>query len=115
MKKSLLAVVMVMAAVMGLVALSGGEAQAAWVTCTITQVGATGTNYWVTASDSSPAQLFNNVTFVIDETNGRGKEMYLSALTAFANSTYLWLWVDAPYGNYGTAWGAIAAKYPYVQ
>lgn len=113
MKKSLLAVAMAMITVLGLVALSGGDAQAAWVTCTVTQVGATGTNYWVTASDASQAQLFNNVTFVLDETNGRGKEMFTSALTAFANSTYLQLWVDPPYNNYTTAWGALAAKYPY--
>ena len=109
MKKSVLAVVMV--AVMGLVALSGGVAQAAWATCTVTQVGSTGSNYWVTASDTTtPTALFTNVTFIIDETNGRGKEMFATALTAFANSTYLQIWVDPPYNNYTTIWGALATK-----
>jgi hypothetical protein len=110
MKKRMLAVVML--TVMGLVVgLSGGVAQAAWATCTISNVGSTGSNYWVTATDTTvPTPLFTNVTFILDETNGRGKEMFATALTAFANSTNIQLWVDPPYNNYTTAWGALATK-----
>jgi hypothetical protein len=110
MKKSVMAVVML--TVLGLmVGLSGGVAQAAWATCTISNVGSTGSNYWVTATDTTtPTALFTNVTFILDESNGRGKEMFATALTAFANSTNIQIWVDPPYNNYTTIWGALASK-----
>ena len=109
MKMRVMAVVML--TVMALVGLSGGVAQAAWATCTISNVGSTGTNYWITVTDTTtPTPLFTNVTFIIDESNGRGKEMFATALTAFANSTNIQLWVDSPYNNYNTAWGALASK-----
>ena len=108
MKKKVLAVMLL--TVMGLVGLSGGVAQAGWQTASITQVGSTGTNYWLTATSTTSTPPFTNVTFVIDETNGRGKEMFAAALTAFANSTNVQIWVDAPYDNYTTAWGVLATK-----
>jgi hypothetical protein len=57
-----------------------------------------------------PTALFENVTFILDETNGRWKEMFATALTAFANSTNIQLWVESPYDKYTIAWGAIATK-----
>ena len=108
MKKKMLAVMLL--TVMGLVGLSGGVAQAAWATASVSQVGSTGTNYWLTVTSTDATPLFTNVTFVIDETNGRGKEMFAAALTAFANSTNVQIWVDAPYNNYNTAWGVLATK-----
>jgi hypothetical protein len=108
MKKSMLAVVMV--TVMALVGLSGGVAQAAWQTCTVSQVGSTGSNYWITASCTTSTPPFTNVTFIIDESNGRAKEMFATALTAFANSTNIQIWIDPPFVNYSIAWGALATK-----
>jgi len=110
MKKSVMAVVMVTVMAM-LVGLSGGVAQAAWATCTVSQVGSTGSNYWVKASDTTtPTPLFTDITFIIDESNGRGKEMFATALTAFANSTNIQIWVDSPYNDYTIIWGALATK-----
>ena len=109
MKKRLMVVVMVM----GMVALLAGIAQADWVTCSISQVGSTGTGYLIKASDTNmvaPGPLFTNVTFVIDPYSGKGKEMLATALTAFANSTYVQIYVVAPYTDYTVAWGVLAAK-----
>jgi len=108
MKKKVLAVMLL--TVMGLVGLAGGVAQAGWETASVTQVGSTGTNYWLTASSTTSTPPFNNITFIIDESNQRGKEMFATALTAFANSTNVQIWVDAPFVNYNTAWGVIATK-----
>lgn len=109
MKKSVMAVVMVTVMAM-LVGLSGGVAQAAWATCTISNVGSTGSNYWLTASSSTTTPPFTDVTFILDESNGRGKEMFATALTAFANSTNIQIWIDPPYNNYTIVWGALASK-----
>ena len=108
MKKKALALMLL--AVMGLVGLSGGVAQAGWETASILQVGSTGTNYWLTASSTTSTPPFSNITFIIDESNGRGKEMFATALTAFASSTNVQIWVDAPFDNYTIAWGVIASK-----
>ena len=108
MKKRVMAVVML--TVMGLVALSAGIAQADWQTCTVSQVGSTGSNYWITATETSTTPLFSNVTFIIDESNGRGKEMFATALTAFANSSNVQIWVASPYTNYTTVWGLLGVK-----
>jgi len=64
----------------------------------------------LTATSTAATPLFTNVTFVIDESNGRGKEMFAAALTAFANSTNVQIWVDSPFDNYTIAWGVIASK-----
>ena len=105
MKKRMMVVVML--TVMVMVALSAGFAQAAFKTCTVSQVGCNGDMYWLTATETSNA--FTNMTFVIDDRT-RGKEMFATALTAFANSTNLLLWVDPPYVNYMITWAVVAAK-----
>ena len=87
MKKRTMAVVML--TVMALVGLSAGIAQAEWCTVTVSQVGSTGAAYFIKASDTTtPTPKFTNITFVIYE-NGRQKEEFATALTAFANSTYV--------------------------
>ena len=88
--------------VMGLAALSIGNAEAGWYTCTISQAGSDWTNLVVTLSDvptPPAAAAFTNRAFVIDATgNGTGiskaKEMYAAALTAFANSTYVYVFIN---------------------
>ena len=112
MQKRVLAVVMVtVMAIMAMAGLSSGVSQAAWATCTVSQVGSPGSNYWLKASDTTtPIPLFTDITFILDESNGRGKEMFATALTAFANSTNIQIWVDSPYNDYTIIWGALATK-----
>jgi hypothetical protein len=108
MKKRAMVVAVVTAFVM--VGLLAGIAQAAWVTATVSYVGSTGTAYLVKASDTTtPIPLFTNVIFILDPYGTRGKEMYAAALTAFANSTNVQLYVDA-YTDYSVAWGCLATK-----
>jgi len=107
MKKRALVVVLLM---MGLLALLAGIAQADWRTCTISQAGSYSSGYVIQATDLGSPVAFTNTTFVIDESGGRGKEMYAAALTAFANSTNLQIWVDAPYSAFSVVWGALATK-----
>jgi hypothetical protein len=105
------AMIVAMVTVFAIVGLLGGIAQAAWTTCTVSYVGSTGTAYLVQASDTTtPTPLFTNVIFILDPYGTRGKEMYAAALTAFANSTYVQLYVDPPYTNYSIVWGALATK-----
>jgi hypothetical protein len=92
-----------------MVGLLGGIAQAAWVTCTLSYAGSTGSAYIVKATDTAPSPLFTDIIFVLDPYGNRGKEMYAAALTAFANSTYVQLYVDA-YTDYSVAWGVLASK-----
>jgi hypothetical protein len=107
MKKSVIVVVML--TVMALVGLAV-VAQAAWYTCTIDEVGSTGSAYFVIATDTNTnSPYFTKVQFVIDEVNGRGKEMYAAALTAFANSTNLKIFITDNV-DYTTIWGAYAVK-----
>ena len=108
MKKKVLALVML--TFMVLVGLSG-VAQAGWVTCTVSQVGSTGSNYWVTVTEAVTNPTFTNATFFIDEGSQRGKEMFATALTAFANSTNVQLWIEPPYNSYETiVWALLASK-----
>ena len=85
--------------VMGLAALSIGNAEAAppWYNCTISQAGANWTaNYVVTLSDTATPPAFTNRQFIIDIAAGKQKEMYAAALTAFANSTYVLVYINPP-------------------
>ncbi len=90
MKKKVL-VVMVLC-VMGLTALSIGNADAApWYTCTITRVGVTGTSYYAMLSDTNSTPAFSNRFFVLDPT--MGKELLATVLTAFSSGSKLWCYI----------------------
>ena len=108
------AMVVAMLTVMGLVALSAGIAQAGWTACTISEVGAVGYGYVIkiTAVIVPPATtpVFTNLICLIDTSGGKQKEMYAAALTAFANSSNVLIYVDPPYTDYTTAWGVYAIK-----
>jgi hypothetical protein len=106
MKKRTMAVVML--TVMALVGLSA-VAQAEWCTVTVSQVGSTGAAYFIKATDTTtPTPKFTDITFVIYE-NGRQKEEFATALTAFANSTYVSMYVDG-YTDYSLVYGVLATK-----
>ena len=107
MKKKMMVVVLV--TVFAMVGLLGGIAQAAWMTCTISYVGSTGTGYLVEATDTAVPAAFTKALFVIDPYSGKGKEMYAAALTAFANSTNVQLFVDT-FTPYSIIWGCLASK-----
>jgi hypothetical protein len=96
--------------VMGLAALSIGNAEAAppWYTCTISLAGTTDSGYYVvTLSDTTtPTPVFTDMTFLLSPGSAFQKEMYAAALTAFANSTNVS--VNIPYVAAG---GTISALY----
>jgi hypothetical protein len=105
------AMVVAMLTVFAMVGLLGGIAQAAWVTCTLTYVGSTGTGYIIQASDTASTPAFPaNTIFVLDPYSGKAKELYAAALTAFANSSYVQIWLEAPIADYSVAWGCLASK-----
>jgi hypothetical protein len=90
------AILVVLLCVMGLAALSIGNAEAAppWYTCTISQVGSNWVSYVVTLSDmTKPNPLFTNVMFTIDKDND--KEMYSAALTAFASGCNVLVYLNS--------------------
>ena len=103
------AMIVVLVTVFALVGLLGGVAQAAWYTCSISYVGSTGTGYLVEATDTAVPPAFTKVLFVLDPYSGNGKELYAAALTAFANSNYVQLFVDT-FTPYSIAWGCLATK-----
>jgi hypothetical protein len=89
MRKKLMLVALL--CVMGLTALSIGNAEAAgpWYTCTISQAGSNWVGYVVTLSDTAATPAFTNVAYVIDTVAGKQKEIYAAALSAWANSSYV--------------------------
>jgi hypothetical protein len=103
------AILVLLLGVMGLAALSIGNAEAAappWYVCTISQVGTSGGYYVVTLSDTTtPTAVFTDRQFVLSTTT-LGKEIYAAALTAWANSSYVY--VNLP--NTG-AWKPIVGLY----
>ncbi len=104
------AMVVAMLTIMGLVALSAGFAQADFRTCTISQVGSYASGYVIQVTDTGSPVQFTNRNFIIEESMGKGKEMLAAALTAFANSTNVQIWVDPPYTDMSLAWSVVAVK-----
>ena len=89
--------------VMGLAALSIGNAEAAppWYNCTISQAGANWTpSYVVVLSDTATTPAFTNREFVIDSASAQKNAIYAAALTAWANSSYVLVYLQ------GTAVGS---------
>ena len=79
------ALVVTVVCVMGLAALSVGNADAgAWYACSVKDAGSTYNAYFIVATSTS-AQISSPTLFIIYEGNGRAKEMLASALTAVAN------------------------------
>ena len=104
------AVVVAMLTVFVMVGLLGGVAQAAWKTCTLSYAGATGTGYIIKATDTAQSPDFTNMIFVLDPYSGEAKQLYAAALTAFANSSYVQIFVEPPFADYSIAWGCLASK-----
>lgn len=101
------ALVAVLFSVMVLAALSIGNADAAWYTCTIRQAGSTYNYYYVQITDNNGA--FTATNYIIDESYGRGKEMYAAALTAWANGSNVYVYVDNT-TQYSTVWALAATN-----
>jgi hypothetical protein len=102
------AILLMVLCVMGLTALTIGNAQAAWVPCTISKVGSftNGADFIkVSALDAS----FTNLTFILDNSNNQARSMLAAALTAFANSTNVEVYVETP-SDYGLAFGVAPIK-----
>jgi hypothetical protein len=104
------ALIVALLCVMGLTALSIGNAEAGqWYTCTMSQVGNTFNNYFITVSDVAGTAFPDNTTFVIPPDFPYAKEMYAAALTGFANSTNVWVWLESV-GPYSPVYGVMPSK-----
>jgi hypothetical protein len=105
------ALVVVLLCVMGLAALSINNAEAGgWYTCTVSQAGATTWGYLVTLSDTvaPPNNAFPANTPFLITTVANTKEMYAAALSAWANSTYVVVYLET-LGEYSSIWGVKAS------
>jgi hypothetical protein len=95
--------------VMGLTMLSVGNANAgAWYNCTINAAGSVTVppgSYFVRITEINGA--FTDAFMWLDTT--MAKEMLASALTAFANSTNVWVYLEST-AAYSTAFGLAALK-----
>ena len=102
-KKALL----LMVAILAMVALMAGMAQAqSWVKCNLTEVNANSWMYYVIADEAAGA--FTGRVFFIDESSGKGKEMLAAALTGFASTTPVNLYLYST-ANLSTAFGVAPA------
>jgi hypothetical protein len=81
--------------VMGIATMAIGNANAAgWYTCSVSGCGATWADAYITVTDTATNPAFPaNTTFVIDNSTGKSNQMYAAALTAFANSTNVMLYL----------------------
>lgn len=93
--------VVVLLCVMGLATMAIGNVEAAgWYTCTVSGCGATWADAYIMVTDTAGTPAFPaNTTFVIDNSTGKSNQMYAAALTAFANSTNVLVYLldTAPY------------------
>jgi hypothetical protein len=85
------ALVVVLLCVMGLATICIGNADAAWFTCTMGNVGTSGGGTYIVLSDTAGSPAFTNQWFVFDTSLGQDKSMLASALTAFANSSNVYV------------------------
>ena len=108
-RKGLLVVLL---CVMGLATISIGNVEAAgpWYTCTISGAGATSTDSAITLTDTATTPGFPaNTTYFIDNSTQRANQMLAAALTAFANSTNVVVYL-ADTAPYSTTSAVIAVK-----
>jgi hypothetical protein len=97
MKRKGLAVVLLCVLGLATIAIGNVEAAGPWYTCTVSGCGATWTDAYITVTDTATTKGFpDNTTFVIDNTTGQANKMYAAALTAFANSTNVQLYIPDP-------------------
>lgn len=104
----------VLLSVMALIAVTVGSVSAAgWYTCTISETGSNNNFYYITVSDNAiPPGFPANTMFFIDPTQPiGGKEMYAAALTAFANSTNVKVYLfGAPPSQFDLCGGVMVSK-----
>jgi hypothetical protein len=95
MKKKLVVLAMV-GILMAVFTVGNAMAAAQWYTCTISQAGSTIFGYsFITVTDTAQTPAFTNAIFFISDTAPDAKNMYASALTALANSSNVWVFLDA--------------------
>jgi hypothetical protein len=90
--------VVVLLCVMGLATISIGNVEAAaWYTCSVSLAGASISDAIVCLTDTAAAPAFPAATpFIIDNSTGRANQMLATALTAFANSTNVSVYLVSP-------------------
>ena len=87
------ALFVVLACVMALATVSVGSAVAGFYTCTVNSTGCAGTFFTLNLTDVNGA--FPATDFVIDAAIPGANAMLATALTAFANSTNLKVWLES--------------------
>ena len=105
-----LAVVMIMACIMGMAIFSVVNAAVTppLYEVTISEIGAASWGYYFKCSDVGAA--FTNVYFVIDPSNAsKANGMYATGLTAFANSTNAQVYLPA-ITEWSTCWSVSGLK-----
>ena len=81
------ALVVILVVVMGMAAISIGNAEAGIFTCTISQAGADNGGFYKVVLSDAVGTAFTDMLFLLSPANAQQKNMYAAALTAFANST----------------------------
>lgn len=103
--------VVALACVMGLTMLTVGSANAGnWFVCTISAAGSVtvpSIYYFVKVTEVNGA--FTDAFMWLDSAGGAQKEMLASALTAYANSTNVWVYLENT-AAYSTIYGLAALK-----
>ena len=81
---------------MGMATLSIGNVEAAgWYSCTLNQVGVLpDSGYLVVSSNDSPAAFPAKTPFILDTSQANANKLLAAALTGFANSTIVWVYVN---------------------
>jgi hypothetical protein len=93
--KKRMAVLAMVGILMALFTVGNAMAAAQWYTATISQAGATTFGYsFVTLTDTAATPAFTNAIFFISDTAPDAKNMYAAALTALANSSPVWAFLD---------------------
>jgi hypothetical protein len=109
MKRKVL-VVLLCAMALAAISFSNAEAAAGWHTCIISKVGASNSYYLLYLTDTAPTpDWVGEQVFIISLTSAEAKAMYATALTAWANSSNVSVYLTA-FTPYSSAWGVAAAK-----
>jgi hypothetical protein len=103
----------VLCLMVGMVAFSLGTANAAfsYFTCTISATGATGAGApYITVTDAASPPTFTDFTFILDNSAGQANACLAAALTAWANSGNVKIFLNAPPANYDLCYSVAVVK-----
>lgn len=93
-RKALLVVILCL---MGLSTISIDNVEAAGsYTCTVNEIGSSNSDTYIVVTDTAPTPAFQDTPFIIDTSSAtQCSRMYAAGLTAFANSTYVKIYVNS--------------------